>query len=402
MEIKYYNNEYEKGIIIDWELVEKEYNKLKVPKQFYRPPFDVLKQDVCRWFTLLSERKVGKTTNILILGLILNKLYRIQTMYIRSREEELTANISIELTKVLREYDGGYYIKQITNGVYNSMVYKAKAVYYCFINEESEIERVSDEYIIKFLSIDNHEIYKSTFNAPRGDLIIFDEFIKDFYIPNEFVNFCDLKDTIGRYRQSTYIFMLANTLNTENKYFEELEIYQRLKKSKVGDKFINQTSLGTNVYVELIKSNVDTKTKNILNKLYYGFKNPKLNAITGGVDVWNFDNYNHIFTWEDKQNKTIIQNNIYIETSTFQLLRLEIVEYNERTFIEVYKGLRTYEDSIKLTLNVSSIDNKTFYGLGVGELEKMLNYAIRNKLIYFATNEVGAMFNAYLKEYKML
>ena len=401
MELQYYNNEYEKGIIIDWELVEKEYNKLKVPKQFYKPPFEVLKQDVCRWYVLLSERKVGKTTNILILGLILNKLYKIQTMYFRSRDEELTANISTELTKVLREYKNGEYIKQITNGLYNSMVYRARAVYYCFINDEQEITRISEEYIIKFLSIDNHEIYKSTFNAPRGDLIIFDDFINYFYIPNEFINLCDLKDTIGRYRQSTHIFMLANTLNTESKYFEELEIYQRLKKSKVGDKFINQTSLGTNVYVELIKSNIDSTTKNVLNRLYYGFKNPKLNAITGGSDVWNFENYNHIFTWNDKENKNIIANNIYIETSTYQLLRLEFVEYKERTFIEVYKGLKTYPDSIKLTLNVSSIDSHTYYGLGVGELEKMLNYAIRNKLIYFATNEVGAMFTAYIKEYKM-
>ena len=68
MKIEYHENDKKKGIKYDFSLIRKEFKKLKIPKDVYNPltiPLEWSKFNV-----LLSPRSKGKTTNILLLGLI--------------------------------------------------------------------------------------------------------------------------------------------------------------------------------------------------------------------------------------------------------------------------------------------------------------------------------------------
>ncbi len=77
----------------DWKLIRKEWNKLKMPKDVVYDPFhiplDVNNINHASYYWLFSKRGVGKTTTMLILGLILFKLYGVVTQYIRQKEDQL-------------------------------------------------------------------------------------------------------------------------------------------------------------------------------------------------------------------------------------------------------------------------------------------------------------------------
>ena len=76
--------------------------------------------------------------------------------------------------------------------------------------------------------------------------------------------------------------MLANTLDIHSQYFHELEIFDTLQQMELGDYKQVITDLGTKIYIKLLSPDKVLKTnKSISNRLYYGFKNTKLNAITG-------------------------------------------------------------------------------------------------------------------------
>ena len=88
--------------------------------------------------------------------------------------------------------EDGRYIKDMTGGVYNSIYTHWKKSYFCYIDENGERTKTAEKPFLQFLSLDRNRDYKSTYNAPTGDLILFDEFISDHYPPNEFVKFMDL------------------------------------------------------------------------------------------------------------------------------------------------------------------------------------------------------------------
>ena len=72
MKVKYIDNDINKGIKYDYKLIRKEFEKLKVPKEYHTP----LKYNLnnSTYYVEMSERSVGKTTNWLLWGMCQNKL----------------------------------------------------------------------------------------------------------------------------------------------------------------------------------------------------------------------------------------------------------------------------------------------------------------------------------------
>ena len=73
--IRYYDDNPNKGIIVDWKKVSNYYKQLNCPNNVYNPckiPFEKAKYNV-----LLSERSTGKTTNELLIRMILYSMYGI-------------------------------------------------------------------------------------------------------------------------------------------------------------------------------------------------------------------------------------------------------------------------------------------------------------------------------------
>lgn len=377
---KYFYNDINKGVVVDWKEVQKEYKKLGCPDNVYNA--STLPYNSASYFMLLSERSTGKTTSVLLTACILFNKYGIVAQYIRTKEDMIMNRTINELFKTVREFN---YINKLTDGKYNDVVYSARKWYYCKTNDRGEIEERAPQHFMFCLSIDKSENYKSSYNAPTGDYIIFDEFIGKFYKQNEFVYFMDLLKTIIRDRVSPKIVMLANTIDKHSEYFSEFEIYDEIQLIEYGNSEIINTERGTPIYIELIADKKEHKDKLKLNNLFFGFKNPKINSIVGGE--WATNDYPHI-----QKGYTTLCNQIYLEYHN-KLLALKIVKYDDIGLcINVHKATKSYDDSIIYSLSEPK-DKRYRYYMGIGDsLDKFICRMVNSHHIRFQNNSCGTIF----------
>lgn len=331
----------------DWKLIKKEWNKLKMPKNVaYDPfhvPFDVNNVNHCSYYFFASKRGVGKTTTMLLLGLILFKLYGVVIQYIRQKEDMLRPKFAQELMKTILECG---YIEKLTEGRWNYAYYYANKWVFCNLSEAGKIEEKTAIHFMYELSIDQSFTYKSNYNAPHGDWIVFDEMLGRKYEPNEFIYFMDILSTIIRKRQGVRIILLTNAIDEYSEYFEEFEIEEQLKKLKRGDCDICTSSGGTKIYVEKIDQNDKNAAR--LNKEYFGFKSPMLYAITGEGD-WNVRVCKH---WDlEDEEAELIDRTHYIKMG-LNMVRLELMRSPKYGYhVRIQKATKIYPDSIIYTMD---------------------------------------------------
>ena len=386
--VKYIDNNSIKGIQYDFTKILKEYKKLKIPLEVWTPQH--LPFNKAHTFIELSERSIGKTTNIILFGMIMNKIYGTIIHYVRDNALMLENRNIKELFDVIKDKQYKY-IEKITEGEYNSVLYKAKRWYYCYINENGEIEKTAQNHFMMCLSTDKSEAYKSIYVCAKGDLIIYDEFIHKFYNERDFFNFYDLHKTISRQRESVITFFLSNTIDINSPWFEEMEISENIVYMEIGQKEIFTTNGGTNIFVELIEpSKIKRKGNIVLNKLYYGFKNPLLYSITG-AQTWAVKEYQKIPN--NTNLEKVVIGNLYIEYYG-KLVRCRIIKTNNLGVIcYCSKATKFYKDSIILTNNFIS-DRQHFYGIkSIPNLKEMYE----QHKFYYATNSVGAIIENFMK-----
>lgn len=172
MEIKYHDGKKSMGIIYDWKKIRKEYAKLKCPKDTYYPLS--CSPDECGYVWALSDRSRGKTTNCLLLGMVMNSLYGTIIHYLRISEDMCKPRNLKDLFDTILQYG---YIEKITGGFYNSCFYYAKRWYYCTRDENGEIIDKAESHFMICFGINESDTLKSSYNAPTGDIIILDETI---------------------------------------------------------------------------------------------------------------------------------------------------------------------------------------------------------------------------------
>ena len=397
--MKYILNKEEYGIEYDWKKIRKEYRKLDCPDDVYDPTVAPL--ETAKYFMENSERNVGKTTNWLLLGMVMHEMYGTIIQYIRQTENMIVPKQLKNLFDTILTYD---YVSKVTNGRWNSVIYHARRYYYCNVDEESGsiVEKATDHFMF-CASIDKAMDLKSSYNAPYGDLIIWDECIGKVYYPNEFVSFCDLVKTIIRGRRSPIIVLLANTINPHSMLYNELEIYDEVQLMHVGEHKLIETSKGTKIYVEWIGVKQEKKLKNnIINQLFFGFKNPLLGSITG--DDWAIKPYQHIPELpqnDEKAYANIVSRRLYLYYNN-KYVRLDIVNHYELGLcIYAHWATKTYSDSVILT-TVDRFDSRYYYKLGPGDLRKFIERCFSENRIYYATNDIGSFVDAYMAYIKKL
>ncbi len=383
------------GILIDWDLIIKAYNNLHCPDDVYNPVKVIkeLDENNCKWYVGMSKRKTGKTTNFLLIGMLLWWNYGIHTVYIRQRDDMIAPKNSIKIFDTILQFD---YIELITGGLYNSVKYYSKNWYFCKRNETGDIIDESLNPFCTMVSIQSSEDLKSTYNDPFADWIIYDEFIGSMYYPNEFVDFFNFISTVKRLRRSTIINLLANTIDMYHEYFNELCIADQVQKMRKGERALITTELGTKVLVERIEQPEKAKAQNEIDKLlYYGFPNPKLSAITG--DDWAAAQFQHI----PNGNYETVSNRLYIKYSN-KYARLEIVSHETLGLcIYAHWATRVYDDSVILTAYDRTEPNYIFR-LGNGKLEMFIRKMFNVNRVYYCTNDVGMFITSYIKYIKKL
>ena len=82
--LQYIDNDLNKGLKYNFKKIFKEFKKLNVPGDVHTPLETNLARN--KYIVEMSERSVGKTTNWLLLGLCMFKLYGTQIQYIRQNQ----------------------------------------------------------------------------------------------------------------------------------------------------------------------------------------------------------------------------------------------------------------------------------------------------------------------------
>ena len=393
----YYDNIEEHGKIIDWRLVFRDYRKLIKGAKVTDPIYDPTTAPVyeCKYHMLMSERSSGKTTAWLLIGMVMHKHYGTIIQYVRSSEDMIKPSIVGEIFRVILGYKSGYYIRELTGGRWNTLYYHWKKVYYAEADENGKIVEHDSRPILQFLSVDQSQQLKSGYNAPDGDLILFDEFIGKTYNLDEYVYFMDICSTIIRRRKSPIVVLMANTININSMYFKEFEVSKEVRKLKRGEHAKVHTEKGTWVYIEIIELKQST-IKQEINRLFFGFNNPRLAAITGGEITWAFDPVPHI---HNSDTDVVINRLFRIDTGD-TLLQLDIVKTEDRgIIINCHECTSVYEDSIIFTLKDITAKNQ-IYGVGRNNYCKFIWGLFESNKWYYDSNQTGSLVKSYLKQYR--
>lgn len=390
--ISFYDGKEEHGIRYDWGLIKREFKKLKTPPEVYDPT--TVPIESVNYVMELSTRSYGKTTQWILMGLLMHELYGTTPIIIRQTEEMTAPKHAASLLDVIRTYDGGRYIRQLTENRWNDVTIKARKVYYCLRDDRGDIVEKGTEPVIYLITLEENMALKSVFNAPRGDLIIFDEFISDLYRINEFVTFCDELKTIIRSRLSPRVVLLSNTINTTSPYFRELEIGKEVRKLNKNESTVVTTELGTKIYIR-VSDSPSTRHKGILNSMFFGFRNPELAAIRGGDVVWNFREVPRILTSDDD---VYLDRKLKIDTID-DMISVDFVSTPDRGLVANIHPGEAHDDSIILTMG-DIWDRQHRKGLGFGQREKLLVLLLDRGKVYYSDCETAAVFRNFLTETK--
>lgn len=400
--IKYINDDVTAGIIIDWKMIQKKLMALGIPEDdVYIPSLPI---ESANYFVELSMRSIGKTTQYLLIGLLLYKEYGIRTEYIRTRSEMTEKKNISNLYNVIIEFG---YLEKIFGGKWDSMTYLAGQWHLVKYDEDGNIAD-RDPDICCFchnLSAKHVDNMKSSYNSPLGDWIVFDEFIPVNGITSEgeFLRFAQLLSTIKRMRKSTKIIMCANTINKHNSYFQEMNIRREITDLKIGESRLVTTPKGTPVYVHLIGLNkAITDKRQFINNLYFGFDNPHLTSVVGGAE-WEISNYPHL-PKEDIDEKRRDISHTYFFKYLDEILALQVCRSSKLgTYGFIYEKTTPIPEDLNCRIYTleTKTDKRERFGFSRGDLvDKFIVMLYDTKQMFYATNEVGNLFEQFILQYK--
>lgn len=388
--IKYINNDPNNGIKYNWKKIIAEYKKLGIPPEYDYTEIVPFDNENLKWYNLNSERSVGKTTNLLLIGMVMNRMYGTQIQLVRHHIAK--ASYYKELFNTIVNYKMGSYIRQLTNDKYNSVKYYQKRFYYVDIQDGKEVAKAEAPFCVSLAAEDCYALC-STYEAPRGDLIILDECFNDKNRPEEFVRFVHLHKTIVRERISDKIFILGNVLDVNNIWYRQMTIQNEVRKLKSGESKIVYTSQGMPIYIHFLENRAPERRRKF-NKLHYGWDNPELNAIVGNGE-WNVKMYPQ--TCELKDRKMIVRG-IYFSYHDDLFLEGSFIQTESGKYFEVHPARResAKRGNLVFTLDMPIEPNQVYFGND--GMSRTIKKFILARRIVFSDNETGDLFDKFMSE----
>lgn len=381
-------------MLMNYNAVIKKYRSLKCPDGYFNPVHIPFNQD--KYFIICTERSTGKTTNIILFAMCAHWLFGNQIAYLRQYSDMIERRNLKQLFATIKECG---YIEKITEGRWKDLVYQSHGWYYCNYDEEGKvIDRGTDPFML-CLSIDQNELYKSTLNMPSCVFIIYDEFISRRYRQDEFIDFCDVCKTIIRGRTDPIIFLLGNTIDRNHQYFYEMELNDVVNSMPLGSKTETLTHEGTPIYVDFYQPGISPE-KSQHNKLFFGFKNKKLGAITG--KDWSITPMPHP---KSDDTRKILARCWYILYED-RYINLELCR-NDNDGLHVVAHFATQgpkKDSTIYSMGLM-MDWRYRYKLGHDKADKLIWTLYERKKFFYTSNAVGAVVEKYYqtaKEYRRL
>lgn len=390
VKIKYIDNDPNLGIDYDWELIAKTYKSLGVPPEYDISDLIPLGNNAIKWYILTSERSVGKTTNILLIGMVMNALYGTITQLIRHHIDK--ASYYETLFDSVINYKNGQYIQRLTNGEYTSVKYHWKAFYYQKREQNGKYTKADEPFCVSLAADECYNLC-SFYEAPRGDWIVLDECFNEKNTPEEFFHFCHLLKTIIRERMSDKIILLGNNLDINNIWYRQLMIHNEIRTMKKGQHKIVKTPDDMPIYVLFMENRLPEKRR-MFNKSHFGFPHPELNAITGNGN-WNVRMYPQAHQLKERE---LITRGIFFSYHDDLYMEGEFIRSTSGVYLLIHPTLETTarDGDILFTIMFPDRDNELLFGHD--KLSRRIMDFIKKKRIVFADNETGDLFSKYIYE----
>ena len=385
--ITFIDNDQTLGIAYDWNKILKLYKSLDIPPEYdYSEMFPLANNNI-KWYIANSGRSVGKTTNVMLIGMCMNILYGTQIQLVRHKI--CKASYYENLFDTINSYG---YVSKLTEGKYNTVYYHWKKFYYGRIENGKIVDKCEEPFCVSLAAEDCYSLC-STYEAPLGDWIVLDKCFNDKNTPDEFVRFLHLHKTIVRERISDKIIVLGNTLDVNNVWYRQLTIQSEVRKLKPGDSKVVYTPEGMPLHISFIDNRTPTKRKTF-NKLHYGFKNPEINAIVGSGE-WNMKQYPQTCMLK---NRELLGRGIYFNYHDDLFLEAGMLKCDSGIYFEVHPA--TYSSAINgdilYTISLATRLNELYFG--EDSLSKRILKAIKEKRVVFSDNETGHLFESFLRE----
>ena len=392
----------------DWKLVQKEVKRLKIPSEFWGIDFETFSEYQYNGYLSIRET-AGKTTQGLLLGLVLSHLYPEQYSieYIRNDTSQITrANIEDLFNTVIR-FD---YISKIFNGRWKSVEYHTQQRKFFLCNRDEDGNVIEEDCLPICIvhSLEKALEFKSGYNNPRGNYIMFDEFMDTaratYMIFPEFLNAVSTIGRPGSRSEWLKVILLGNNTDPYSFWFDEFGISEEIPYLKFGGNICFRTEFNTTGCFRLLEPG-EVQKKRIASKNipFLGFPGKKAAAFTG-VTEWSGKTYRHPdfeLDYEDCVNRRC-----YIKHRG-RFIQLDLFKDSDHgiyTFLH-FASAPKYDDNIILTIEPEKITE--IYGFGKYEKRErvrklLLKYigCYQENRFYYANNMVGSLTDDFIKNIK--
>lgn len=396
---------------LDVNAVKKKIKSLKIPKEYWGIDLDSFFNHQYNMYISIRET-AGKTTQSLILGMVLNQLYpsHYAIEYLRNDNRQIVrANIENLFNTIVSLG----YIEKIYNNKWNDVIYKTQQRKFFLVkkNTEGEVVETSAEPICIVHSLETAFDAKSGYNAGgRGNYIVLDEFQDTsratYGIFPQFLNYIS---TIGRplsegAKDWLHVLMIGNNTNPYCFYFDEFQIQEEIPYLKFGGAIEFKTEYGVTGVVKLLElSDVQKERLQRKNIPFLGFPGKKAAAFTG-VEEWSGETFKHINFELNYDN--CVYRRAYIKHRG-RYIQLDLFNQDPQgVFLFLHFASEPkFDDNVILTIDPELATD--IYGFGKYEkrekilrLCKIIMNCFNENRVYYASNRVGSLISDYRKNCK--
>lgn len=294
---------------------------------------DAILQRQAQYNIIFGERSNGKTYAVLKYGVEKYIKTGKQMAILRRFIEDIRGKRGDVLFNAL---SANGEIERMTKGRYKFIKHINRRFYLAYHDEELNKDICDNVPLAYSFALNEMEHDKST-SYPDITTIMFDEFLtRQVYLKDEFVTFMNVISTIVRNRDDVTIFMLGNTVNKYCPYFEEMGL-RHIQQMKQGT--IDLYEYGENKLLRVAVEYCQSMSKSKPSNVYFGFDNPKLQMIKGGV--WEMAMYPHCPV-KYTPNQIILTYFIVFDNN---ILQCEVVDTGKETFTFIHrKTTPIYDD----------------------------------------------------------
>lgn len=333
-----------------------------------------------------GERSNGKTYGVLLDSIKEYYSKGHQFAYVRRWPDDIKTR---KMQQLFESICANGEISKLSSGEWNGIKYQHGKFFLIATNGDDTV--VDERPFCYTFAISAMEHDKSI-AYPGIHRIVFDEFISRIsYIPDEFPLFMNLLSTLIRDRDDVEIWMLGNTVSKECPYFKEMGL-KHVFSQQPGT--IDTYSYKKNDSELLIAVEY---TKNLASKKsdkYFIFDNPKMEMITGGA--WELAVYPHLF--EKYRPNQIMYTFFIFYRDTY--LQCEWVEGRHGNFVFIHLKTTPLKNETDLIYQIEPTNNPySFVDITrpIFPVQKRIMEMITSERVCFQDNEIGEIFNDYLK-----